>query len=61
LLVAGLLVVAAAVEAVVAAAVDVLDPVPPEDPQPAPASAVPASTMTAAQRAASVTSRSRPS
>ena len=48
-------------EAVVAvpAARDVLDAVPPEDPQPAAATAVPASTMIAAQRAASGMPRSR--
>jgi hypothetical protein len=56
--VAGLLVVALAVGAV-AVAVDVLAAVPPEDPQPAAASVVSASTTTAADRAASVMSRNR--
>jgi len=56
--VAGLLVVAVALVAVLGA-VDVLDPVPPEDPQPAPASAVHVKTMIAAQRAASALPLSR--
>jgi hypothetical protein len=52
-----MLVFAGAVVAVLAAR-DVLDAVPTEDPQPAAASAVPASTMIAAQRAVSVMPRS---
>ena len=59
MLAAGLLVVAVAVAAVVAG-VDVLAAVPPEDPQPAAASAAPARTRTAADRvAAPVRPRSR--
>jgi hypothetical protein len=58
MLVAGLLVVAVAVAALVAA-VDVLAVVPLEDPHPAAASAAPASTTTAADRAASLLPRSR--
>jgi hypothetical protein len=58
MLAGGLLVAVVALVAV-AAVVDVPDPVPPEDPQPAPASAVPASTTIAARRAAPALPRSR--